>query len=246
MARQLKLQAKGVIALLAGLCCEAASAQAIDANRPGFSFTTGVVPDGRWQLETGIAYARPGSDSRTTSLPFAEVRYGVSDDMELFASSLNWARSEIANSDRSGLTDANIGIKVAAGDRGLLRSAVLFQLSVPIGDSDFSSDDWDPSVAYVWAYDSRIPLAGTVMVSNFDGRYQLDNGLQLPFSINERQNAFLEWEMNLPEGGNDAHWLNGGFMWLLDNRRQIDFEAGAGLNDAAGDYRLSAGFSILF
>ncbi len=246
MFRRLTLIACGVIAFVAALGCEAASAQVIDANRPGFSFTTGVVPRGQWQLETGIAYARPGSDSRSTSLPLAEVRYGVADDMEVFASSINWSRSEFANSDSSGLTDANIGIKVAAGSGDRLRSAVLFQLSVPIGDSDFSSDDWDPSVAYVWAYESRIPLAGTVMVSKYGDRYQLDNGLQLPFSINDRQSAFVEWEMNLPEGGRDAHWLNGGLLWLLDDRRQIDFEAGAGLNDAAGDYRLSAGFSILF
>ena len=226
--------------------CSVASAQKIDANRPGFAFTTGVVPDGLWQLETGVAYARPGSNSNTTSLPLAEVRYGLTDDMELFVSSLNWSRAEFGNSDRSGLVDAKVGVKIAAGDRGLLHSAVLFQLSVPIGDSDFSSDDWDPSVAYVWAYDSRIPLIGTVMVSNYGGTYQLDNGLQVPFYHNDRQSTFLEWEVNLPEGGDEAHWLNGGLLWLLDDRRQIDFEAGVGLNDTAGDYRLSAGFSILF
>ncbi len=166
--------------------------------------------------------------------------------MEIFASSLNWSNREFANRESSGLVDANIGIKIAAGDGERLRSAVLFQLSVPIGDSQFSSDDWDPSVAYVWAYDSRVPLVGTVMLSDFGGTYQLDNGLQVPFTINDRQTVFVEWEANLPEGGNDAHWLNGGLMWLLDDSRQIDFEVGAGLNDTAGDYRLSAGFSILF
>ncbi|MDH3418927.1 MAG: transporter [Gammaproteobacteria bacterium] len=246
MFRILTVKEWGLIALVAVFGFDVASAQTIDANRPGFSFTTGTVPDGRWQLETGIAYARPGSNSRTTSLPFAELRYGVADDMELFVSSLNWARSESGSRDSSGLLDANIGIKIAAGGGERLRSAVLFQLSVPIGDSDFSSDDWDPGIAYVWAYDGRIPLVGTVMVRDSGDRYQLDNGLQLPYSINDRQTVFVEWEANLPEGGNDAHWLNGGLMWLLDDRRQIDFEAGAGLNDAAGDYRLSAGFSILF
>jgi hypothetical protein len=246
MNRILIIRTCSVVALVTALGSERASAQGIDANRPGFSFTTGTVPDGRWQLETGIGYARPGSNSRTTSLPFAELRYGVADDMELFVSSLNWARSEFGNLDSSGLLDANIGIKIAAGGGERLRSAVLFQLSVPIGDSDFSSDDWDPGIAYVWAYDGRIPLVGTVLVRDVGDRYQLDNGLQLPYSINDRQTVFVEWEANLPEGGRDAHWLNGGLMWLLDDRRQIDFEAGAGLNDTAGDYRLSAGFSILF
>ena len=246
MPRLLTLRVRDVIALVSVFACELVSAQTIDANRPGFSFTTGTVADGRWQLETGIAHARPGSNSRTTTLPFAEIRYGVADDMEVFVSSLNWAKSESGNRDSSGLLDANVGIKIAAGDRGLLRSAVLFQLSVPIGDSDFSSDDWDPGIAYVWAYDGRMPLVGTIMVRDVGDRYQLDNGLQLPFSINDRQTVFVEWEANVPEGGNDAHWLNGGLMWLLDDRRQIDFEVGAGLNDTAGDYRVSAGFSILF
>ena len=44
------------------------------------------------------------------------------------------------------------------------------------------------------------------------------------------------------ERTNQGHAIG---RWV-DDRRQIDFEAGAGLNDAAGDYRLSAGFSILF
>lgn len=236
----------GVIAFVTVFACELASAQVIDTNRPGFSFTTGIVPDGRWQLETGIAYARPGGNSRTTSLPLAELRYGLADDMEIFVSSLNWANSEFGNRDSSGLLDANVGIKIAAGGGERLRSAVLFQLSVPIGDNDFSSDDWDPSIAYIWAYDGRIPLVGTAVLRHSGDRYQLDNGLQLPYSINDRQTVFVEWEANLPEGGRDAHWLNGGLLWRLDDRRQIDFEAGAGLNDAAGDYRLSAGFSILF
>ncbi|NNC64462.1 MAG: hypothetical protein HKN84_06730 [Gammaproteobacteria bacterium] len=247
MPRTLTLKACCVIAAVAVFAGQAASAQVIDANRPGFSFTTGVVPTGRWQLETGIGYARPGSGgARTTSLPLAELRYGMTDDIEVFVYSLNWSESESANGDSSGLVDAVIGTKIAVGGGERLRSAVMFQLSVPIGDSDFSSDSWDPSVAYVWAYDSRIPLAGTVVVSDFGDRYQLDNGLQVPFSINDRQSAFVEWEMNLPEGGSDAHWLNGGLLLLLDDRRQIDFEVGVGLNDAAGDYRLSTGFSILF
>jgi hypothetical protein len=247
MPRILTLKPSGVIAFVAVFGCEAISAQVIDANRPGFSFTTGVVPNGRWQLETGIAYARPGdSGSRTTSAPLAEIRLGVADDIEIFVSSINWLQSESANSESSGLVDAIIGTKIAVGGGEKLRSAVLFQLSAPIGKSDFSSDAWDPSAAYVWAYDSHIPLAGTVKVSYFGDRFQLDNGLQLPFAISDRQSAFVEWEANLPEGGSDSHWLNGGFLWLLDDRRQIDFEAGAGLNKAAGDYRLSAGFSVLF
>ncbi len=246
MNQSRSLRLPGLVAMVLVVAPMMASAQVVDTNRPGFSFTPGVVPEGRWQLETGLAYDRPGSGSRTTSLPLAEMRFGLADDVEIFVSSISWSDSESGNNDSSGLVDAVIGTKIAIGAEGRLRSAVLFQLSVPIGDSNFSSDDWDPSAAYIWSYDSRIPLAGTVKVSYFGDSFQLDNGLKLPFAISDRQSAFVEWEANLPEGRNSAHWLNGGFQWLLDDQRQIDINAGAGLNDEAGDYRLGAGFSILF
>ena len=61
-----------------------ASADAIDTNRPGFSFTPGVVGQGRWQVETGLGYARNSSDSETISLPNAEFRYGTGENVEVF------------------------------------------------------------------------------------------------------------------------------------------------------------------
>jgi hypothetical protein len=124
--------------------------------------------------------------------------------------------------------------------------AILLQLSVPVGNSDLSSDRFDPGAAFVWTHAGRIPLAGTVKVSRSRDGFRLDNGLKLPFSLGGTHSAFVEWEASLPEGGSDAHWLNGGYQWLLDDRIQFDANAGIGLNDRAGNYRIGAGFSILF
>ena len=154
-------------------------------------------------------------------------------------------RVESGGSDASGLLDPIVGAKIATSD-GKFKTALLFQVSVPIGDDDLSSDEFDPSAAFIWTYNGQIPLAGTVSVTHAFDQLIFGNGLKLPFAINDRQSAFVEWEALLPEGGGDAHWLKGGFQWLLDDRRQIDINAGAGLNDEAGDYRLGAGFSILF
>ena len=87
-------------------------------------------------------------------------------------------------------------------------------------------------------------LAGTVKLSEFDGDFQVDNGLKLPFTFNNRHSAFVEWEANLPESGGSSHWLNGGYQWLLEYGMQVDFNAGVGLNDRAGDYRFGVGFSM--
>ena len=122
--------------------------------------------------------------------------------------------------------------------------ALLFQMSVPTGDSDFSSDRWDPSLAFIWAYGGDFSIAGTVKVSDFKGGYQLDNGLKVPFSWGDTHSGFIEWEVNMPQGGGNTHWLNGGYLWLVEDHIQLDFNAGLGLNDRAADYRLGVGFSI--
>jgi len=124
--------------------------------------------------------------------------------------------------------------------------AFVVQVSAPVGDDELSSDRWDPSAAFVWTYDGALPLAGTAKVSKFAGGYQLDNGLKLPFATSGGNSAFVEWEANLPEGGDDAHWLNGGYQWLIDDVAQFDLNGGLGLNSTAGDYRIGLGYSIRF
>jgi hypothetical protein len=223
------------------------NAQAIDTNRPGFSFSPNVVARGQWQLETGVAYDRPGDSTQSWSLPLAEFRLGVSSGIEVFVSSISWTDAESNGNTTSGLVDAVVGTKIALGDTmGRTSMAVLFQVSVPVGDSDLTSDNWDPSAGFIWAHDGTLPLAGTVKVTRFDDFYQLDNGLKMPFAISDGHSAFVEWEANLPEGRDDSHWLNGGYQWLLQETLQLDLNAGVGLNSTAGDYRLGAGFSMRF
>lgn len=78
------------IVLLVSMLPVTGLGQAIDTNRPGFSFTPGVVEQGTWQLETGLSYGRFGSASRTIALPNAEFRYGVGGGTEVFVSGISW------------------------------------------------------------------------------------------------------------------------------------------------------------
>ena len=219
--------------------------QAIDTNRPGFSFSPNVVGTGQWQLETGISYTRDNDDAHTTSLPLAELRTGVSDRVEVFLSSLSWSKATSATDNTSGLVDMALGTKIKISDKeASTQTALLFQLSVPTGDSNFSSDRWDPSAAFIWSHSGALAVAGTVKVSEFSSGFQLDNGLKLPFTWGDAHTAFVEWEANLPEDGGNMHWLNGGYQLLLKEHMQFDFNAGLGLNDRTADYRLGVGFSI--
>lgn len=235
------------LGLLACLLTGTAQAQAIDTNRPGFSFSPNVVPEGRWQLETGVAYDRENSDLSAWALPLLEIRTGVAENWEVFVSSLSWAEVDTPGADINGLLDITLGTKLRLGEvHSRTPMALVVQVSAPTGDDEFSSDRWDPGIAFVWAHNSALPIAGTIKVSDYREGYQLDNGLKLPFAWGEGHSAFVEWEANLPEHGGNRHWLNGGYQWLRSQRIQLDVNAGLGLNDRAGDYRLGAGFSVVF
>ena len=222
------------------------AAQTVDTNRPGFSFTPGTAPAGRWQLETGIAHDRTDSDASSTTAPIAELRYGVSDRAEVFVSGLSWTSVDAPGGNVDGLADVTFGTKFALPSGGPWATALLLQVTAPLGDDEITSDSWDPSAAFVWTHSGALALAGTVKVSDFDGQLQVDNSLKLPLSLGGPHSMFFEWEANLPEGGDDAHWLNGGYQFLASERVQFDINFGVGLNDAAGDYRVGIGFSQLF
>jgi hypothetical protein len=223
----------------------AAHADSIDTNRPGFSFTPGTVGKGRWQVETGLGYDRNSSTSESWSLPNAEFRYGTGENVEVFVSGLSWSENDSGGSTTSGFNDIAIGAKIGLADTSAAtRLAVLFQLSLPTGKDAFSSDEVNPAVAFIWTHSGRFNLAGTAKLSDTPGGVQFDNGLKLPFAIDERRSWFVEWEANLPESGGSSHWLNGGFQWLQTDDIQFDLNAGVGLNDRAGDYRFGIGFSI--
>lgn len=89
-------------------------------------------------------------------------------------------------------------------------------------------------------------FAGTVKISKFKSGYQLDNGLKWVLPLGDSVTTFVEWEANLPEEGNDTHWMNLGCQLLTRGDTQLDVNAGVGLNDAADDYRLGIGFSHRF
>ena len=209
------------------------------------------MPAGRWQLETGIAYDRPNGDDESTTLPLAEIRYGLAEGSEVFLSGLSWTRSDVGNDTTEGFADVQLGAKFAlpkghGPDADAWTTALLLILSAPVGDNEFSTDSWDPSVGFVWTRSGALPLAGTARVSYVDNQWRFDNGLKVPVSLGGPHSVFLEWEANIPEDGDDAHWLNGGYQFLLGERIQLDANFGAGLNDKAGDWRVGVGLSTLF
>ena len=107
--------------------------EAIDTNRPGFSSSPYVLKPGTWQIETGIDYERDDDrdDSSTVILPLAQLRYGLMDEIEL---TLDWAgvaRTRSGGDTSTGITDANVGVKIElTNNPGRTAAALIAGLSV--------------------------------------------------------------------------------------------------------------------
>ena len=85
-----------------------------------------------------------------------------------------------------------------------------------------------------------------VKISNFKAGYQLDNGLKWAIPIGDSVTTFVEWEVNMPENGDNTHWMNLGCQLLRGSDTQLDINAGVGLTSMTDDYRLGVGFSHRF
>lgn len=222
---------------------------AIDTHRPGFSASPYVLSPGAWQIETGLSYERDldGAGSTLVTLPSALLRYGATDEMEVLFSWDGLSRSSTGSGTSTGITDASVGIKFQVTDSQASTGVAFFAaLSVPIGDAEFSSDKWDPSIGVAWAHSGLLNWGGTAQLTKHGSDYQLDNGVKITFATSADSSAFAEWEANIPDSGAAAHKLNGGYVWRRGLGIQFDVNASVGLNDAAADYILGLGYSYRF
>jgi hypothetical protein len=221
----------------------------IDTNRPGFSASPYVLKPGVWQFESGINYEKgnQGAGSSLLSLPLPSFRYGLMDETEVLFEWDGISRLRSQSSNATGVTDLSVGLKFQlTEDQAATAFAFQAGLSVPIGEDEFSSNSWDPSIGLAWAHSGLLSLAGTALLSKSGGDYQLDNGIKIVLDTSTNSSGFVEWEANIPDSGGAAHKLNAGLLWWPALHIQWDINGTVGLNDRAPDYALGMGFSYRF
>jgi Putative MetA-pathway of phenol degradation len=234
---------------------------AMATDRPDFTEASSTVGRGVAQLESGYLFSK---DDNTKSHSFGEslLRAGVySNWFELRAAIFPVSISVdngVSRETASGLEDLYLGCKLALTPQlgWLPEVAVVPQLTVPTGGSNFTDDRVLPGVNLLYGWDITEKLsfgASTQYNSSIDSsnqeHAQFAQSLTLNRSLNDKLTMFTEWFSLMPHNAVTArteHYINGGFTYLVTSNIQADIRSGMGLNDASVDFFAGAGLSIRF
>lgn len=237
----------GAILAIAASSALADDGDVISAERPGFSSSPSALKPSVMQIEAGYEYARAGSSVDAHALPIALFRYGLVENVEVQLGWAGYAWVDTNGRDFDGLRDASLGVKWQLNNENATVPIALFAgVSLPVGDDDFTSDEFDPIVGAFWSYDSTLSWFGTVLVSDRQGDTSLGNSVGISIPIDDNTGSYLEYFGIFVEGNGPEHYFNGGVTYLPRNNLQLDLHAGAGLNDRAADLFVGAGLAYRF
>jgi hypothetical protein len=233
----------------------------IVTDRPTDSAAPVLVPSRTFLLDRGYKWSRIDDDSGradTHLLPDLLARYGISRKVEARLVAAGWSFQSGDAAGPDGFNDISLGAKFAlAEERGRRpQMALLVDLSLPVGDFEYTNDDVIPKILFLGAstLTDRLGVTynvGTSVVtstinceseSNVDLNYAvaLNGSTGGPFSF------FAELYGALVSGSDrqDRHSFQAGTTILLSRIFQIDFRGGAGLSDAEPDWFVGAGLAF--
>ena len=246
---------------------------AISTDRPSFSDGSGIVPVGRFQLETGYTFTfrnRDGAKTQRHNGPEVLARVGLVDDrveLRLITNGYVWSRTDDGSGDgfasSPGWSDVGLGLKFKMFDQNgwVPRVAIGAQTTLGAGSDSASSQTAEPTLKLIWSYDLEPSLGddwkGFTMGGNANIAWPTTNGdrftqgqgsVYLSFPLADRLSGFVEYYVIGPsaKGADAAHYVDVGAALLLSDRIQLDARVGFGLNQASDNVYCGFGLSVLF
>lgn len=228
----------------------------INTDRPDFTDASTTVGLGVLQLETGYTFTKArGTESHSWGEPM--IRYGLL---------ANWSELRVAvapvtersTSTRSGIGDLYLGVKLSLTQQdGLLPGlAVVPQMTVPTGSSQFSADRVLPGInlLYGWDLSDTLSMSASTHLNlavddDAHSYTEWAQSLSLGLSLTENLSSFFEWYALFPVDSATAateRYLDAGLAYALGDDLQIDIRVGKGLNDASDDYFVGTGLAFRY
>jgi hypothetical protein len=238
-------------------------AEPLTSDRPDFTESTSIVPQGHVQVEGGYTMSRV-EEEKASTLGEVLVRIGVSERLEarIGAGSFNRIDTGVAGAgDVTGFEDPSLSVKIALteDDPNLLPPgrpfmALLLGTSVPVGDDELTTDEWEPfaKLALGWDLNDWWSLSSNVsyayLADGGDRIHQLSASLSSGFSLTDRMGAYVEYYAFSEEtlDGPSTHYVDGGVTWSVSPDLQLDARVGFGLNDPSPDWFAGVGAAVRF
>jgi outer membrane putative beta-barrel porin/alpha-amylase len=236
-------------------------------DRPDFTEASVTVGYGVAQLEMGYTYTyddTPTESTRSHSYPESLLRVGTLAEWFEFRVAWNYAEERtnqfgVASDTASGAEDLYLGFKIALTPQECIlpETAIILQMTVPTGSSDFTADEVLPGFNYLYGWDITDDLStgGSTQLNSAmddvtsDSYAEFAQSWTINRSWTERVTSFTEWFVLVPtsaDTNHTEHYFDGGFSVLLNDDVQWDVRAGVGLNQAADDFFAGSGLSIRF
>lgn len=221
--------------------------ESLVTDRPDFTESTLSIQPGTWQIETGVSWLEEDA-ADGYNLPQALIRTGLAERWELRVGLPDYVHADSV----SGLTDASLGVKLELGDAGPGELALIAEMSLPVGDDEFSSDEVDPTAILVygqelergWSLGTQLAVS-SVSVGD-EERMLVAPTLVFGTGFKPDWGAFFELAAEIPDEGESAVLFHTGITWAQTARRQWDAHVAAGLSDAAPDMEVGVGYSVAF
>ena len=234
-----------LIVTVAGAPPAAPPSPTLYANRPGGSYAAGLAPPGRFITELGLQGSFAEVD--TVAIPFASVRLGVADWMEL---SLQLPGYSWGPPGARGLTNLAVGAKVGAAPWDWLAWSVVAHVILPTGHRAVA----DPNPQALGAVNVELYFAEHAWVSlnaeldTFTGALGgreagVTPSVALGYTLFEAVDPFVQAYFRFAEGEVEPY-VGAAVAWLVTPRIQLD--VGADYDLAAAAVVVEGGVAVLW
>ncbi|MDE0838584.1 MAG: transporter [Kiritimatiellae bacterium] len=244
-----------VILIMAG------TSLAFDADRPKATASSSVVGYGVLEAGAGISYCEKevnGQDFHEFGMFDTLVRYGLTETVEV---RLGWdgyisRERSGANTDK-GVGDATLGTKIFVHEesRSFGEASIIAQVNLPLGDDEFTSDEFDPSLLLAASHtlQNKFSLAYNIGVGletalDSDGEEETVSSALYSLAIGHDCTAMIDAYLEVAgavglSASTDPALLATGVSVLLRDNLQADASLGVGLTDDAKDWFIGVGLS---
>ncbi|MEL1245811.1 transporter [Flavobacterium sp. DGU11] len=204
----------------------------IETDRPDHTETASIVPAGRFQAESGFEYTKAEKGSKEFFLPETLWKFGLNDRTELrLITQLSY--NKYYDTIYSGLSPVTVGFKVNLfKEKGVLpETSFIAHLVLPkVASKDFKASLLAPELLFLFdnelsdkaslGYNIGVKWDGESPDAMYAYTFSPD------FKLTDTFKAFVESFGYLPEHHHPQHWVDGGFIWLLNSNLQLDIAAG--------------------